>query len=113
MAPYTVIGHYTVEDVRKMVSFEAEAGDGEYSPKTEVIKFLLNEIERKETALTNAAYEAWLNEVIHTDMRDLLVGEGLKYADYQDFLDTRIAEWMPATVALLSGEEGVTWQQAT
>ncbi len=68
---HAVIGHYTVEDIRKMVAFEAEAGDGEYSPKTEVIKFLLNEIERKDQALmAYANYDNWVNDDVWNVMCD-------------------------------------------
>lgn len=61
MNGYTVIGSYTISDIRKMVAFEAEVGDGEYSPKTEVIKFLLNKIDAMTKALEQyAASESWM-----------------------------------------------------
>ena len=40
-----------------------------------------------------AAEEAYNNEVIDTEMKDMIIGEGLYFASKEDWIEARIQEW--------------------
>lgn len=90
MSRYTVIGSYTIPDIQKMVAFEAEVGDGEYSPKTEVIKFLLNENARYNAALRLAVSDAYRDNFALTGMEPECVRYG--FVSKSEYLDLRVQE---------------------
>lgn len=47
-------------------------------------------------ALQVAAEEVYQSEVVDTEMEDLMIGEGLDYGSKEEFIESKIDEWMDA-----------------
>lgn len=48
---------------------------------------------KAEAALRIAAEDAYKEEVIETDMKDILIGEGKDYANREEWLEDRLESW--------------------
>lgn len=52
------------------------------------------EVERLRKALRCAAIQAYQSEVVEPQMADLIIGRDLEFADKDDWIEQRIAEWL-------------------
>ena len=45
-------------------------------------------------ALYHAASEAYISEVLDTQMRQLLIGEGLEFESRKDWIQQKVEQWL-------------------